>query len=100
EEILPAKVRTSNGTPRPEGATDILDWKVALERVGGRPKFLREMAQLFIKECDKLMPEIREAIDKADAPTLRRAAHTLKGSAACFAAKPMVEAALRLEMMG
>ena len=40
------------------------------------------------------------AIDRKDGPLLRRLAHTIRGSADCFAAQPTVEAAQRLETMG
>ncbi len=81
----------------PTGA--VLDWIAALARVGGSQELLRRLADLFLKECGKLMAEIRHTIASADVPRLRRAAHTLKGSADCFAATPTVEAALRLELM-
>ena len=77
-----------------------LDWPTALERVRGRQEFLVKMIDLFLTECERLIPEIRGAIDRTDATVLRRAAHTLKGSADCFAARPVVEAAQRLESMG
>ena len=47
-----------------------------------------------------MLVEIRRAVDMSDASLLRRAAHTLKGSAAIFGAQPVLDAALRLEMMG
>src|SRR5207248_870897 len=84
--------------PRSDAPTFDLD--VALQRVRGRPEFLLKMIELFFKEYARLMPEIRSAIDRVDSPGLRRAAHTLKGSADCFAARPVVEAAQRLESMG
>ena len=78
----------------------VLDWEMAIQRVSGRPEFLVKMIELFFKECGRLMPEIRTAIDRRDAPGLWRGAHTLKGSADCFAARPVVESAQRLETIG
>jgi len=52
------------------------------------------------KEWEKSMAEIRQAITHADVPRLRRAAHTLRGSADSFSAVPVVEAAPRLELIG
>jgi PAS domain S-box-containing protein len=78
----------------------VLDWDSALGRVHGRPDFLKQLVGLFFKECARLMPEVRTAIDRSDGPALRRAAHTLKGSADCFTAGPTVAAAQRLELMG
>jgi signal transduction histidine kinase/CheY-like chemotaxis protein len=76
-----------------------LDWSGALERVGGSEDLLREIAGVFVGEGPKLMAQIRAALEKGDAVELRRAAHTLKGSAALFVAAPTVEAALRLEKL-
>jgi PAS domain S-box-containing protein len=93
----PAEPAEAAPVPPTEG---VLDWDAALERVNGRPDFLKKMTKLFFEECTRLMPEVRAAIDRADGPTLRRVAHTLKGSADCFAAGPTVRAAQRLETMG
>jgi CheY-like chemotaxis protein/HPt (histidine-containing phosphotransfer) domain-containing protein len=97
ESILP---RVSEPVREPPPTDEVLDWTAAMENVDGDPEFLKELAKLFFTEGAKAMQEIRAAITAADATRLRRAAHTLRGSVACFAAKPAVEAALRLEMMG
>lgn len=47
-----------------------------------------------------MLAEIRRAATTADAALLHRCAHTLKASAAIFGAQPVLNAALRLEMMG
>ncbi|HEX5271751.1 MAG TPA: response regulator, partial [Gemmataceae bacterium] len=87
--------------PAVAGAPDgVLDWEAAVQRVGGRSDLLKKMVKVFLQECGKLMPAIRRAIDEGDGPVLRRLAHSLKGSADTFAARPAVAAALRLEVMG
>ena len=75
-------------------------WDAALESVGGDEAMLRELAEMFFAECPKLMQQIREHIASADSPELRRAAHTLKGSAHVFGAEAAAEAAHRLEEIG
>ena len=81
--------------------TDVsFEWDAALERVGGDEAMLRDLAEMFFAECPKLMQQIREHIAGADGPELRRAAHTLKGSAHVFGAEAAVEAAHRLEEIG
>ena len=76
------------------------EWDSALENVGGDEAMLRELAEMFFAECPKLMQQIREHIAAADGPELRRAAHTLKGSAHVFGAAAAAEAAHRLEEIG
>ena len=76
------------------------EWDAALENVGGDEAMLRELAEMFFTECPKLMEQIREHIAGADGPELRRAAHTLKGSAHVFGAEEVAGAAHRLEEIG
>jgi CheY-like chemotaxis protein len=82
-----------------EEAGSPLDWREALARLDGNEDLLQELAVLFCEEGIRLMTDIREAIAQGETDALRRAAHTLKGSAGMFVAKPAVEAALRLEAM-
>jgi len=76
-----------------------LDWQEALERIGGSEAVLRDLAAVFLAEHPRMMAELRTAIDAGSSPDLRRTAHTLKGSAAVFAATPTVDAAQRLEKL-
>ncbi len=88
-------------TAPPASSTDlIMDWSAAVDRIGGREDLLKQMAALFFKETDKLIPALRDAIAQQDMVKVRRVAHSLKGSASCFAAPPAVSAAVRLEFMG
>ena len=90
-----------HAVPEPQPpATDLLDWDGAVARVGGRTELLKRLVRLFFKESDRLIPEIRQAIARGDAASLRRVAHALKGSLDCFGAKSAVAAALQLEIMG
>ncbi|HVA44757.1 MAG TPA: response regulator [Pirellulales bacterium] len=76
-----------------------LDWDAALSGSALSDDALGELAALFSIECPKLLAEIRAALAEGDATRLARAAHTLKGSAAVFCAKPASEAAKRLESL-
>jgi two-component system, sensor histidine kinase and response regulator len=78
----------------------ILNWDVAAERIPGGPDMLKEVANLFLEESTKLIDEIRRALEENNAQDLRRAAHTMKGSADVFGAKRVVDAAKGLEMLG
>jgi HPt (histidine-containing phosphotransfer) domain-containing protein len=71
-----------------------------VRRVAGRADLLRKTVKVFLGESARLVPAIRQAIEQGDAPKLRLLAHSLKGSADCFAADAAVAAAFRLEMMG
>ncbi len=100
EAITPAALREVEPGPPAPVSDEVLNWEAALQRVGGRADLLQHIVKLFATESTKLVAEIRQAIRARDAAKLRRVAHSLKGSADCFAAGPAVAAALRLEIMG
>ncbi|MCA9007662.1 MAG: response regulator, partial [Planctomycetaceae bacterium] len=79
---------------------NIIDWQQAMEKSEIPAEALNELGQIFLTEAPKLLSEIREALKDNDAKSLRRAAHTLKSSAALFEAHPAAEAAYKLELMG
>lgn len=76
------------------------DLSEALARVRNRRPLLRSMAEIFIGQSDDLLDQCEAAIESADGPTLERAAHTLKSSAASFCAATVSEIAQRLENAG
>ena len=76
-----------------------LDPAAALARVGGDWELLRDIIGLFRQSGPQLLAEIRAALDGGDAGGVRRAAHTLKGSAGFFAAAAVTTTAGRLEAL-
>jgi HPt (histidine-containing phosphotransfer) domain-containing protein len=76
------------------------DAAVAMDRVDGDRELLQELIDIFLGECPKWLADMRAAIGQGDAKTLRRAAHTLKGSAGAFGAAAVYSSAQRLETMG
>ena len=79
---------------------DVIDWEVARRNTGNDPAMMEDLIQVFLAECPHMLAEIRRAATTADAVLLHRCAHTLKASAAIFGAQPVLNAALRLEIMG
>ena len=77
----------------------IMDWNAALDQLGGNEDLLKELTELFFDEAAKLMPALRDAIEKPERNEVRRIAHTIKGAAAHFAAPATVAAASHLEGM-
>ena len=65
--------------------------------LAGDPELRKELAIMFLEDCPKLMSEIRTAVTEHDGPSLKLAAHTLKGSAGVFKFQPAFDAALRME---
>jgi len=77
-----------------------LDWPGALRNLDGDEELMLELTELFLNKCPALMAEIEEAISVADAAALRRAAHSLKGSAGIIGGRAVAAAALQLEHIG
>jgi PAS domain S-box-containing protein len=92
---LKAHPETASGDPH-----EILNEATLLARFGGDLELLKDVVQLFLDECPKMVIGIREAVERGDARELERAAHKMKGAVANFAASAAYDAALHLEVMG
>jgi two-component system sensor histidine kinase/response regulator len=57
-----------------------VNWAKALASTGGDRQLLVEIIDVFRDEAPKLLADVRQAVDDQDADTLRRVAHTIKGS--------------------
>jgi CheY-like chemotaxis protein/HPt (histidine-containing phosphotransfer) domain-containing protein len=93
----PAPVPSETSDTSPSVVFDLAE---ALRSVDGDEDFLRELVELFSADCPRLMAEIEAAVAMNDRVGLRRAAHTLKGSAWSLGAAAVAEVAVRLETMG
>jgi CheY-like chemotaxis protein/HPt (histidine-containing phosphotransfer) domain-containing protein len=75
----------------------VLDAEAALQRVGGDPGLLSEVARLLREDAPGAMRDIADALERRDGRALERAAHRLKGSLGLLSAAPAADAALALE---
>jgi signal transduction histidine kinase/CheY-like chemotaxis protein len=104
QQLFEALAQLTSPEPAPEVETSVdsatFDRDIALEKADGDEDLLKELAQIFLGECPKLMAQIRENIDQRNGAKLRIAAHALKGSASHFGAQPTCSAAQRLEDIG
>lgn len=78
----------------------VLDWERALRNLDRNEALLRELAAMFLVEYPKLVAAIDAAYANGDAAELRRAAHTLKGSADVIGANGVATAAQRVADLG
>ena len=97
ESYFPASPAAAPAPEAPPPVSDVFDRAVLLEQAGGDVELAREIADLFLETCPKLLGEVRDAIDRGEAEALSRAAHALKGSAAVFGAAAFVETAREIE---
>jgi PAS domain S-box-containing protein len=85
--------------PPEEPPVEVLDEALLVSRVDSDPQLLRDLVDLFLEECPRLVDEIRVALDRKDAKAVERGAHGLKGCTSNLAAKMASEAALKLERL-
>ena len=79
---------------------EAFDMAAALARFGDDEELFAELADLFVADSPQLLHDIWEAVSRGDHEGLERAAHTLKGSVAAFAAERARQLTSSLESMG
>ncbi|HZZ28952.1 MAG TPA: response regulator [Pirellulales bacterium] len=77
-----------------------INFTALLERVENDTTLLEEMIGLYLESSPRLVTEIEAGVDRQDAPTIQRAAHTLKGALQNLSADGGAAAALNLEKQG
>ncbi|WP_234828142.1 hybrid sensor histidine kinase/response regulator [Sinorhizobium fredii] len=97
---LPEEQVTAVLTQPAAADASVLDWERALRNLDRNEALLRELAAMFLIEYPKLIAALDAAYASGDAAELRRAAHTLKGSADVVGADGVVTAAQRLADLG
>ena len=70
-----------------------------LRRMDGDFELLKELAVAFMVNSEQVLNEMRAAIDANDFVSLRRVAHTYKGSAGLFELKDIVRRSEKLELI-
>ena len=71
-----------------------------LERLGGDEELARQLVELFVAECPRMMAAVRESVESGDVEQIRRAAHAFKGSVGNFTDGAPMTTAFELEQTG
>jgi CheY-like chemotaxis protein len=85
--------------PAPSRRAATFDEKTALAYTGGDRQLLKEVIQLFRKDCPGSLRRIERALRQRDGDALRMAAHALKGAIATVGSSTGRETAAELEAM-
>jgi CheY-like chemotaxis protein/HPt (histidine-containing phosphotransfer) domain-containing protein len=96
----PAVLPPASGSASSNGDVLAIDWSAALEHTAGDKSLMHAMIDVFLAESPKMLAEVHAALAAADAPRLRRAGHSIKGSCGYFAAELAYETAFAIERMG
>ncbi len=85
-----------------DGGLAVIAWSpaVMLERLGGDDELARQLVELFVAECPRMMTAVRDSIASGDAEAVRRAAHAFKGSVGNFTDAAPMTTAFELEQCG
>jgi signal transduction histidine kinase/ligand-binding sensor domain-containing protein/CheY-like chemotaxis protein/HPt (histidine-containing phosphotransfer) domain-containing protein len=79
------------------GCEEPVDWAEFMATADGDAEFAEELVDVFIDSGDAVLRDIRDALERGDAPAIRQAAHSLKGSSASMRARATSDAAAQLE---
>ena len=79
------------------GKVDPIDLEIALEQTGGEEEFLYEMIDELVTAGREQVENIKKALQTKDWANLELNSHSLKGSSAQLACKPLSQAALAVE---
>jgi len=79
---------------------EVLDREHLLHNVDGDRALLEEIVRLFFDSSVPILESVRAAVTRADADTLHKSAHQLKGALANVGAKAAAAAANELESLG
>ena len=97
---VPEPQKSGGELKQPQIAPAEIDWSVPLLGVGGDKELLRQVIEICIEDSPPLMDEMKQAIDRGDAPELNRVAHNLKGSLLFLGQVKPCQHAQNLEIMG
>jgi PAS domain S-box-containing protein len=89
-----------NGTEPAREVAEILDREGVRKRLGGSKPLLKQVADLFLEDCARLLTEVKAASAGGDTTVLARAAHSLKGALANLGAARAERAAGAAENAG
>jgi CheY-like chemotaxis protein len=92
-----APVEAAENPVLPPNATTPVNWRDAMEAVNCDRETLHAVMEAFLIEAPGLVRQLREALQNSDAPSLQRAAHTLKGSLRFFGALEIADLAWQVE---
>ena len=92
-------VTSSNGIGSESSSVDsLIDWATALEGVDGDRQLLKSVIDVFLDESQRLLQELKSAVQAQDTATVRSRGHSLKGAMLGVGAFATADLAQALEM--
>jgi HPt (histidine-containing phosphotransfer) domain-containing protein len=100
EKVLLMPVTPQFPSPATAQGSKTFDKAALLARVGADRSVLKEIIDLFLEECPRLLDDLRRSVRTGSAKDLAFAAHTLKGALSAVSADRAAAAARSLELIG
>jgi CheY-like chemotaxis protein len=100
EELLPQQNQSalaSGGDTTVPRTGDSFDRAALLDRVDADEAMLREVVELFLADCPRMLGGLQEALRSKDDSAVASAAHTFSGALLAISAMPAADAAAKLE---
>ncbi len=85
--------------PRVRPRAEVLDVARLEQNMEGDHAMLQEVLEVYLQDLPQREKEMLDALARGDAPTLARAAHTIKSVLLTLAAAPAADVAMRLEIL-
>jgi CheY-like chemotaxis protein len=87
EGLVPPSAGGEVSVPAAQCDREVLDREALLSYVGGDRELLRELTDLFLESCSRLLSKLREALARGESKALGEATHALKGAVSSFCAR-------------
>ncbi len=97
EELVTSRRQAAATPPAEPEEVAAFNREVLLARVGGSAKLLRELIEIFLADCPKMLKDVSKALARGDTASAMTATHTLRGSVGTFAAQAALKAAQKVE---
>jgi signal transduction histidine kinase/DNA-binding response OmpR family regulator len=100
EKLLPRKKSVEPDEPVELPARDVtssFDRSELFERVAADEEMLREIVEIFLADCPRMLDALRDGLRAGDADAVAAAAHTFKGALLAIAAGPAATVAAKIE---
>jgi CheY-like chemotaxis protein len=98
EEAVPAcGLHVKDATHAQVQNEPLIDLAATLRRMGGDKSLVADMARFYLDDSTRLLHEIEAGLNRGDAESTHRAAHSLKGLSSNFDAELVVATAQQLE---
>jgi PAS domain S-box-containing protein len=99
EALVPGGPDVRPASPLEKTPSEVLDEAQLVAHLDNDPQLLRDLVDLFLDDCPRLLQDIAVALENRDAKSVQRGAHSLKGSTSNLAATMASEAARELERL-